>query len=182
MINWLIWEEIVKLVWIVKKLLNDNMTSDLVQRMKMHLLSIEKKISLKLSLTKNDQTEEKFDWLVLLLHGVDGVLDLGGPPVQHLLGGGQQKSCKRQQSSQAHRYDSLITTLGQSKILVPSTKAWGVGIPLKSVLHPPDDDVHSVRGRLDGGLQVEGWEGNVLHGEVCLQGIRDILVACNNFQ
>ena len=42
MINWLIWEEIVKLVWIAKKLLNDNMTSDLVQRMKIDLLSIEK--------------------------------------------------------------------------------------------------------------------------------------------
>ena len=44
-------------------------------------------------------------------------------------------------------------------------------------LHPPDDSVYSVWGGLDGGLKVEGWEGNVFHGEVGLEGVGDVLVA-----
>ena len=90
-------------------------------------------------------------------------------------------------------------TLGQSKVLIPPTKTARIRISLKSVLgvekktllkysllfweqcnlHPPDDNVYSVWGGLYGGLKVEGWEGNVFHREVGLEGVGDVLVAWN---
>ena len=47
---------------------------------------------------------------------------------------------------------------------------------MNGMVRPPDDGVHSFWGRLHGGLQVVGGEGDVPHAVVALQGVGDVLV------
>ena len=70
--------------------------------------------------------------------------------------------------------------LGGFKALGSSSKAPGVRVPLEAVLHPPDDGVHPLGRGLHRRLKVEGGEGNVLHGEVGLQRVGDVLVTCKD--
>ena len=70
--------------------------------------------------------------------------------------------------------------LGGFKALGSSPKAPGVWVPLEAVLHPPDDGVHPLGRGLHRRLEVEGGEGDVLHGEVGLQRVGDVLVTCKH--
>ena len=85
---------------------------------------------------------------VLLFHNIDCVLYLSAPSVQNLLCGAQQEA------------------LGGFEALGSASEAPGVRVPLEAVLHPPDDGVHPLGRGLHRRLEVEGGEGDVLHGEV----------------
>ena len=70
--------------------------------------------------------------------------------------------------------------LGRFEALGSSSEAPGVRVPLEAVLHPPDDGVHPLGRGLHRRLEVEGGEGDVLHGEVGLQRVGDVLVTCKH--
>ena len=99
---------------------------------------------------------------VLLFHNIDCILYLGTPFVQDLLCGAEEEA------------------LGGFEALGSASEAPGVRVPLEAVLHPPDDGVHPLGRGLHRRLEVEGGEGDVLHGEVWLQGVGDVLVTCRD--
>ena len=70
--------------------------------------------------------------------------------------------------------------MGGFEALGSAAKSPGVRVPLEAVLHPPDDGVHPLGRGLHGRLEVEGGEGDVLHREVGLQRVGDILVTCTD--